>query len=249
MVMIEAENHPILTAFWRWYITNSVRGHGNTVRLCIEKPDAAPTATLWHGTHVSWWDGYLGVILAQHLNLEYRVMMLEENLAKYKFLRYAGAFGINRGNARGALESIRYAASELQLSAPHKPRGLLMFPSGEIGSPHVRPMPYESGAAALAVQVAKEKELAVRALAIRLEHLTDAKPDVFMRLGAPRLVQAGIKTSSLVELMRDDLEREANALHDDLLRGQLERYNVILSGSLNVQQGWDAFRRAIGLKV
>jgi 1-acyl-sn-glycerol-3-phosphate acyltransferase len=249
MVMIRADDHPIFARFWKWYIHNSVRGHANSVRLLIERPCAVPTATLWHGTHVSWWDGYLGVILAQHLQLEYRVMMLEENLAKYKFLRYAGAFGINRGNARGALESIRYAVSELQLPVPHKPRGLLMFPSGEIGSPHQRPLPYESGAAALAVQAAKEFELPVRALAIRLEHLTDAKPDIFMRLGPPRLVQAGIKTSHLTELMRDDLEREANALHDDLLRGQLERYDVIMAGSLNVQQGWDAFRRAIGLKV
>jgi 1-acyl-sn-glycerol-3-phosphate acyltransferase len=249
MVMIRAEQHPIFTSFWRWYITNSVRGHSNSVRLRVEQLDAAPIATLWHGTHVSWWDGYLGVVLAQHFKLEYRVMMLEENLAKYKFLRYAGAFGINRGNARGALESIRYAVSELQLPAPHKPRGLLMFPSGEIGSPHQRPIPYESGVAALAVQAAKEKEIAVRALAIRLEHLTDAKPDVFMRLGPPRIVRAGIKTPHLTELMRDDLEREANALHDDLLRGQLERYDVIMAGSLNAQQGWDAFRRAIGLKV
>ncbi len=247
--MIPAENHPIFTPFWRWYITNSVRGHGNTVRLRIDQPDDTPKATLWHGTHVSWWDGYLGVILAAHLKLEYRVMMLEKNLSKYKFLRYSGAFGINRGNARGALNSIRYAVSELQLSAPNKPRGLLMFPSGEIGSPHLRPIPYESGAAALAVQAAKEFELPVRALAIRLEHLGDAKPDIFMRLGPPRLVQAGTKTATLTELMRDDLEREANALHDDLLRGQFDQYDVILAGKANVQQGWDAFRLRMGMKL
>ncbi|MEY4530643.1 MAG: hypothetical protein RLZZ156_1364 [Deinococcota bacterium] len=201
---------------------------------------------LWHGTHISFWDGYLGVQLAQHLKLEYRVMMLEDNLRKYSFLRFAGAFGIDRGNTRGALESLRYATTELQNTPP---RAMLMFPSGEIGSPHLRPIPFESGVASLANLAAKEQDLMVCALAIRLEYGTQAKPVAYLRLGKPRIVQVGEKTSQLTALLQDDLEREANALHQDLLENNLGAYEVILRGGSSIPEIWDGFRRRVGLKV
>jgi 1-acyl-sn-glycerol-3-phosphate acyltransferase len=244
--MIAAENHPVFTPFWRGYILNSLRGHFDAVRVHVASPDSQPTPTLWHATHVSWWDGYLGVALAQHARLEFRVMMLEENLAKYRFLRFVGAFGVDRGNARGALESIRYGVAELH-SVP--PRGLLMFPAGDIGSPYARPAPYQPGAASLALQAAKLEPLNVRAVAIRLEHRGAAKPEALLRVSAPRVVSAGMKTAELMGLMRGDLERETDALQADLTHGSLEGYDPILRGSLSVQEGWDAFRRALGVKV
>jgi 1-acyl-sn-glycerol-3-phosphate acyltransferase len=244
--VIAAENHPLFTPFWRAYILNSLRGHFDAVRVHITAPDLLPTPTLWHATHISWWDGYLGVALAQHANLEFRVMMLEENLSKYRFLRFVGAFGVDRGNARGALESIRYGVSELH-TAPA--RGLLMFPAGDIGSPYARPAPYQPGAASLALQAAKLEALPVRAVAIRLEHRGAAKPEALLRVSAPRVVHVGMKTAELTDLMRGDLERETKALQDDLTHDTLERYEPILRGNLSVQEGWDAFRRAIGVKV
>ena len=244
--MIAAENHPIFTKFWRGYILNSLRGHFDAVRVQITAPDPHPTPTLWHATHVSWWDGYLGVALARHARLEFRVMMLEENLAKYRFLRFVGAFGVDRGSARGALESIRYGVAEIQTSPP---RGLLMFPAGDIGSPYARPAPYQSGAVSLALQAAKLEALPVRAVAIRLEHRGAAKPEALLRISAPRFVESGMKKAELADLMRGDLERETEALQDDLTRGRLEGYEPILRGSVSVQDRWDAFRRALGVKV
>jgi 1-acyl-sn-glycerol-3-phosphate acyltransferase len=238
--VIKAENHSLYTPFWRWYIKNSVRGQFSSVRLFNSAHAHQSRAMLWHGTHVSFWDGYLGLQLAEYLKLEYRVMMLEANLKKYDFLRFAGAFGIDRGNTRGALLSLRYATTELQNPAP---RALLMFPSGEIGSPHQRPIPFESGIASLANLCAKEQDLAVAALAIRLEYGTEAKPVAFLRLGKPRIVQVGKKTSDLTILLQDDLEQEANALHQDLLEGNVGAYQIIVQGSSSIPEIWDAFRR------
>ena len=244
--MIEAEDHPLFTPFWKWYIQNSVRGHFDAVRLHLEQPDAIPTPTLWQATHVSWWDGYLGVLLSGHLGLQHRVMMLEENLAKYRFLRFVGAFGVERGNARGALESLRYASAELHHA---KARGLMMFPAGDIGSPFQRPAPYQSGAASLAVQVAKTAPIAVRSVAIRLEHLGAAKPEALLRVSAPRIVAGGMNTKELSALLQADLERETALLQRDLETGTLEDYAVMLRGVDSVQQGWDAVRRKFGVKV
>lgn len=244
--MIHAENHPQFTPFWRWYITNSIRNHFDAVRVSIAQPDAQPTPTLLQATHISWWDGYLGVALAAHLGLEYRVMMLEENLNKYRFLRFAGAFGVNRGSARGALGSLRYAAAELEVSPP---RGLLMFPAGDIGSPHRRPAPYQSGAASLALMVAKNKPVAVRSVAIRLEHRGAAKPEALLRVSSPRTVTGGMKTPELSALLQTDLERETDALKTDLERDDLSGYALMLRGTGGMQQLWDDMRRFVGVKV
>ena len=244
--MIEAEDHALLEPFWKWYIQNSVRGHFDAVRLHLEQPDAMPTPTLWQATHVSWWDGYLGVLLSGHLGLQHRVMMLEENLAKYRFLRFVGAFGVERGNARGALESLRYASAELQQSTA---RGLMMFPAGDIGSPFQRPAPYQAGAASLALQIAKAAPIAVRSVAIRLEHLGAQKPEALLRVSAPRIVVGGVSTKDLSALLQADLERETLALQTDLEMGTLGHYAVMLRGAGGVQQGWDAVRRKFGVKV
>ncbi len=244
--MIHADDHPLLEPFWKWYIANSVRGHFDAVRLQLEQPDPVPTPTLWQATHVSWWDGYLGVLLSKHLGLTHRVMMLEENLSKYRFLRFAGAFGVERGSARGALESLRYAALELQ---NEKARGLMMFPAGDIGSPHQRTVPYQSGAASLAVQVAKSAPIAVRSVAIRLEYLGASKPEALLRVSAPRIVAGGMHTKDLSALLQTDLERETAALQTDLEMGRLEDYAVMLRGAGSVQQGWDEVRRKFGVKV
>ncbi len=244
--VIVAEKHPFFTPFWQWFIESSTRNHFSSVRCLVVQPDSLPITTLWHGTHVSWWDGYLGLQLARHLQLEFRVMMLEENLKKYRFLRFAGAFGIDRGRSRGALESLRYAVSELQQPMP---RALLMFPSGEIGSPHLRPIPFESGVATLANLAAKNQDLRVRPLAFRLEYHNEAKPTAYLRLGAPRVVAVGTSSAALTDLLRDDLEQTANALHQDLLEQQLEAYTVLLRGGLGIAEQWDTIRRSFGVKV
>lgn len=233
--MIQAANHPIFSRFWRFYIRNSLQGHFSQVRLALPESFPRQTPMLWHATHVSFWDGYLALETARFLELEYRVMMLAENLKKFSFLRYAGAFGLERGSARGALESLRYAANELQHP---KPRAMLIFPSGEIGSPHQRPLPFESGVATLATMVAKQQEVLVCPLGIRLEHGSAEKPTAWLRFGQPRRVQAGNRSATLTALLQDDLERCADTLHQDLLAGNDSAYQSILRGHSSVPELW-----------
>jgi 1-acyl-sn-glycerol-3-phosphate acyltransferase len=238
--VIQAAHHPIFTPFWRWYIKNSLRGHFADVRLAMPDGVQPFTPMLWHATHVSFWDGYLALEAARFLGLEYRVMMLEANLKKFSFLRFVGAFGLERGSPRGALESLRYAAQELHQPIP---RAVLMFPSGEIGSPHQRPLPFESGIGTLAGLAAKQQEVLVCPLAIRLEYGELEKPHAFLRFGQPRRVQAGNRSVTLTALLQDDLTRTADALHQDLLHSRLEAYKVILRGHASVPEWWDGVRQ------
>lgn len=239
--LIEAARHPIWTPAVDAYNLSAVRGHFASVRASIEQPDAVPTPTLVHATHVSWWDGHVGLVVARALGLELRVMMLESELKKYAFLRFSGAFGFTPGSAGSVKDAIRYAARQLE-----QPRFVLMFPSGEILPANRRPMPFHPGVASMALQAAREfGQVNVRAMALRLEHRGQARPEVFVRLGAPRAVASG-RLASLTGSLRDDLCLEADGLDADLRDGALGAYTQIVRGFPSAQEGWDAVRRLIG---
>lgn len=241
--MIEAVKHPIWTPLLDAYNLNMVRGHFASVRIRIEQVDAQPTPTLVHATHVSWWDGHVGLVAARAMRLELRVMMLESELKKYGFLRYSGAFGFTPGNAGSVKSAIRYAARELQ-----GPRLLLIFPSGEILPASRRPIPFQPGVASMALQAARNSgPVKVRPMALRLEHRSQARPEVFVRLGAPRSVGSG-SLSNLREQLCDDLRLEADRLETDLRENALGSYREALRGFASAQEGWDAVRRIIGVK-
>jgi 1-acyl-sn-glycerol-3-phosphate acyltransferase len=240
--MIEAQNHPLFTPFVRGYTQWSLRGHVGTVNVCVEARDSEPVATLFHATHVSWWDGYLGVCLTQHLGLNFRVAMLERELHKYRFLRFAGGFGFTPSDTGSVREMLRYSKRELLETAT----GLFIFPSARIVPPNLRPLPYQPGVASLAIATAKDsKPVRLRAVSWRLEHRGQARPDAFIRVGPARLV-TGVETlRDLTSSLRQDLTLEADQLQADVTQERLDGYTSALRGLPSAQEGWDALRTAL----
>lgn len=243
--MLEALSHPVLTPLVRAYLLSTVRGHFADVRVYLDEP-VTPGPTIFFATHQSWWDGHLILALCQHLRLEFRVMMLEQNLYKYGFLRYAGAFGVNRSSVASVRAALRYSVSQLESKLP---TALLLFPAGEIGNPFVRPIPFESGLASLVLMCARAGiPIQIRALALRLEHGLEARPSALMRLGGVSEIQAGT-ASSLTESLSAELTLQANRLQEDLIENNLHGYQPIMRGLPSAQQGWDSLRRTFGVRV
>ena len=239
--MIPAAQHPVFTPLVREYVRFSLRGHFASVRVHLEAPDSTPIPTLFHATHVSWWDGFLGLAVADHLGLDVRVMMLETQLKRYGFLRFGGAFGFTPGDPASVREAIRYAAKELETDPPS---ALFVFPAGEIASSLRRPLPHHPGAASIGLHARSP----VRAVAWRLEHRGEAKPEAIIRVAAPRRVG----TASLRDLSRtlqNDLEATTDALEADLRTGTLESYQPALRGLVSAQEGWDRVRRLLGARA
>ncbi|GBF07160.1 phospholipid/glycerol acyltransferase [Deinococcus aerius] len=58
--------------------------------------------------HHSWWDGYVLREITWTLGLDYRVLMLGEQLARFPFLRRVGALGV--GEVRPAVRAARAGA-------------------------------------------------------------------------------------------------------------------------------------------
>ena len=243
--MLEALSHPILTPLVQSYLLSTVRGHFADLRVNLEQP-VLPKPTIFFATHQSWWDGHLILALSQFLKLEFRVLMLQENLAKYGFLRYVGAFGVDRASVASVRGALRYSRAQLEAEVP---RMVLMFPSGEIISPFARPIVFESGLASLVLMCQKAGvKVQLCPLAMRLEHGLEARPSAFIRVGAAFEI-GEVSASSLTQALSIDLTLQADRLHQDLLLNHLEGYVPILRGLPSAQQGWDAVRRTLGIRV
>lgn len=107
----------------------------------------APTAVSGSGSiflvanHFSWWDGFFWYYANKHIwKKRFHLMMLEEQLQRFWFFRYLGAFSVRKNN-RSMMESLQYATMLLQ-----DPDNLvLIFPQGEIQSQQQEKIQFGSG--------------------------------------------------------------------------------------------------------
>ncbi|NLF41900.1 MAG: glycerol acyltransferase [Bacteroidales bacterium] len=93
------------------------------------------------GNHFSWWDGFIAWEVNRKLfRKKFFILMLEDQLRKFSFFSYLGAFSIKK-HSRDALESIRLG-SEILASGNNL---LVLFPQGEIASQHQAKLVFQSG--------------------------------------------------------------------------------------------------------
>jgi 1-acyl-sn-glycerol-3-phosphate acyltransferase len=105
--------------------------------------------------HFSFWDGLiLYCINDKLLKKNFHFMVNEDTAYKLHYLRYGGAFSINK-NSRQILESLDYAASLL-----NDPDNLvLLFPQGKLFSNFVEDVHFEKGVLRVIKQAAGKFQL------------------------------------------------------------------------------------------
>lgn len=148
--MLTQKDNFLAKRFWDWYINHIIHKDFTGIQVA-RKPQISPDKSLLVlANHFSWWDGFwLRQLNRTLLNKKFHVMMLEDQLRKNAFLRTAGAFSINRGNMRKAVESLSYATELLE-----DPENMvLMFPQGQIESHHVAKPTFKSGVVRIASKV------------------------------------------------------------------------------------------------
>lgn len=91
--------------------------------------------------HFCWWDGFIQYRLNREtFRRKLHVMMLEEQLRKFRILNQCGVFSIHR-QSRQMLESLQYTTTLLR----DKKNMVLLFPQGEIQSLYSAPFRFGSG--------------------------------------------------------------------------------------------------------
>lgn len=193
--------------------------------------------TIFFANHSSWWDGFVAFHLAHDLwKLDGILMMEEEQLVKYPFFRWIGAFGIRRTGAE-VEAMIRYAAGELR----DRGRILWMFPQGVLLPNGLRPVELRPGIAHIARSVGRVQIVPV---AHRYEYLKEERAEIFTSVGPIRTVAPEEKADpdELTRQLQDLLSAELDRLQEDIHRNRREEFRTTLRGRSSTNVRYDRAR-------
>lgn len=169
--MIKPKSNIIVHNFFTWYIKRIIKKDFHSFNFSTPVIES-DKAILLLSNHFSWWDGFF----LFHLNKVYfkknfHVMVLQETAEKVKFMKYLGAFGIQK-NAKSLIESLDYAGKLLD-----NPDNLvLIFPQGELYSSHVSSINFEKGLSKIIA--ASKKQFQYLFAAILIDYFDQRKPSV-----------------------------------------------------------------------
>lgn len=184
---------------------------------------SAANPLLIYANHPSWWDGLLAFEISRRARLDSFVMMEEAQLRRFFLFRRVGAFSVSP-TRRGAVESINYAA-ELLRANPQ--RAVWIFPQGEIVPNDARPVRFFNGAARI---VERAKKCSTVPIGLRLDFGEKFKPEIFVKIGAPRLIEAAenFDSKSLTAEFAETMTEILDELKADAANKRLGNYREIL---------------------
>jgi 1-acyl-sn-glycerol-3-phosphate acyltransferase len=202
-------------------------------------PDAAPGPLIVLANHPSWWDGVAFMLLPVRFfpERELYIPMEAAALAKYRFMRRLGVFGIEPG-PRGAVAFLRTSKAVLE----HPGAMLWMNAPGRFQDVRERPV-------AIAPGVTRLPEMAPDAtvLPLALEYVlwTERRPDMLAAFGPP------IPAAELLVLdrearearIRDALTATMDRLAEDAITRDPARFAVMTRGRDGMGGIYDLWRR------
>lgn len=130
--------------------------------------------------HSTWWDGFLVYLINDaFFQREFYVMILEEQLNKYKFFTKLGGFSIRHDSPKKIIESLEFCRKIISRNTKSI---ITIFPQGELLPSFVRPIQTRKGIDKL---LTIHKNITVLPLAIKIEYLKEEKPEVFFSFAEP----------------------------------------------------------------
>ena len=169
--MLKSRHHFIVYPFFQHYTRYLLRTRYHTVSIENHFADNG-NAVLLIGNHVGWWDGFWAMYLnLKVLKRKFHFMMLEEQLMRYRFFNYTGAFSVDKGS-RSVVESIRYASELLNDSK----NMLLMYPQGRLHSMYEHHFQFEKGIERMLKN--RERKVQVVFSANLVDCFTEPKPSL-----------------------------------------------------------------------
>jgi hypothetical protein len=235
--MITARHEPWAEVLFTAYTTSLLRRHFHALRLLGKPPSPPPGLPLLivpnHGT---WWDGlFLHLLNRRLLGRRLHLMVLEQHLTGFGFLRRVGAFGIRPGCGDEVAASLAYSASVLRDAA----NVLCLFPQGVIRHPSTRPLGFQRGLERVLAQ--HGAPVGILPLAMRCEFYENQRPEALflfdrcLEVGPGSYPEAGW------------LEQRVAALLDEAGRAARAKIpgRVLLAGRVQAGERWAGFRAGL----
>ena len=225
--MITAKHHPWAEVLFSKYITGLVKRHFHSLELIGGLPSLdSRYPLLIIPNHSTWWDGFFVCLLnSERLKRTLFMMMLDEQLARFRFFSLVGAYGIRPGERKAVLESLRYTA-EL-LDCPQN--AVCIYPQGEFRRFESRPLGFGRGVDS--VLKIHGGPVTVVPLGIRCELLQEQRPDAFLMMGEPRIFSSDNFPG--ISWLEDQEQELLDRLTDSIAKGDRGEQLVKGRGSAN----------------
>lgn len=202
-------------------------------------PQVSDGPMIVYMNHPSWWDGYMALVLNRIVLRDHfrgYLMMEQQQLERYRFFSWSGAFSVDRHDARSAMRSVRYIGRRL---AERRARCMYIFPQGEISPNDRRPLVIFSG---LAHTVRLAGGATLWPVALRYEFRGEQRPEAFIRAGPAHYAPGDADAHALSQEVGRRLNAACDALRDEYTGGALEGYQPLLRGRAGVNRVFDAVR-------
>ncbi len=197
-MIIKSKHHIIVYPLYRLYTLLKIRLNFQEVVICGEFRDKN-LPLLLISNHISWWDGiWIMYLNIKHFGRKFHVMMLEEQIKKFRITNMVGAYSVKKGS-RSIIETLNYTNEILTDNR----NMVLMFPQGEIQSVYNTIIRFEKGIERLIKE--NQGKIQVVFIANLIDYFSQEKPTLFIYLKEPGM--------ELITL--DAIEKEYNIFYSD----------------------------------
>ena len=233
--MIPAKKNKLIGSLFALYHKRLLKKHFYAVHLSgyenLKLIDNS-LPVIMYANHSNWWDGFIAYLITNRLLKKDDYLMMDiEQLKKYSFFKYIGAFSVNRNNPAEAVRSLNYAAELLSNSNKY----MWIFPQGKMLPQDKRPLKFYSGITKIA-----EKTDCVNLVPVcfRYEFIMEQRPEVFIHIGKPEIITENM-TSNLTEYLRATLESQLDKLKEDVTSGNTAAFQTIITGKNSRNKTFD----------
>jgi hypothetical protein len=182
-------------------------------------------AKLLYGLHHCFYDGQTAYYFCRKIFNANFYMMIED-LHRLPILSKIGGFSVEKDTPQNSLRSINYAANLLK----NKDNVLWIFPQGRVFPPDSKPLEFKNGLAYLAH---KAKKVNVIPVAVKYTFIRKHKPEIFIELGSPIVINSGIKDKKMfIKDMEENVSSLAAAQSKRISLNQIDDYETIYSSQM-----------------
>ncbi|MEM7428757.1 MAG: lysophospholipid acyltransferase family protein [Pseudomonadota bacterium] len=238
-----ARYSPRVSGFFERYLARyfAKNFHGFRIAKGGEPPEiSADRGLVVFNNHSSWWDPLVMFYMSRSRYGDRCGFgpIDAEAVQKYKFMLKIGLFPVEQDTARGAVQFLNVSHGLLS----HGGTSLWLTPQGEFADARRRPADFKPGIAHLARDCAN-----VSFVPMALEYCfwNESKPELLVRFGTPvEAVAAGERsTEEWQSALERALEETQDALKEDAISRDPDRFTSVLSGEAGVGFAYDAWRR------
>lgn len=177
--MIKASHAWLPRLFFYRYFERLLRNHFSHFYRVNNVPNIdKATSLIITPNHFSWWDGFIVLAVARlYIPKTFYLMMLEEQLSRYRYFRKLGAFSIDPGHISRVREALRYSIDILR-----SPDNLIVFyPQGKLESYDRRPLTLQKGIYSLIRRTASIASILI--VGFKINFYEEKLPEIIVRFG------------------------------------------------------------------